>query len=108
MFFNSVAKTVASDAIGIILTGMGDDGAEGLLAMRQAGAFTIAQDEATSLVFGMPAAAIKRGAVEVVASLDDMPDIILSRLNSGQLRSDSAYVKFAFPSLQGLNGKSET
>lgn len=80
VFFNSVAKTAASNAIGILLTGMGDDGADGLLAMRQAGAFTIAQDEATSLVFGMPAAAIKRDAVEVVASLDDMPDIILSRL----------------------------
>lgn len=98
VFFNSVAKTVASDAIGILLTGMGDDGAEGLLAMRQAGAFTIAQDEASSLVFGMPAAAIKLGAVEVVASLDNMPDIILSRLNSGQLHSDDAHVKLAFPS----------
>ena len=83
MFLNSVAKTVASNAIGILLTGMGSDGADGLLAMRQAGAFTIAQDEATSLVFGMPAAAIKLGAAEVVAPLDDMPDIVLSRLKSG-------------------------
>jgi two-component system chemotaxis response regulator CheB len=83
MFLNSVAKTVASNAIGILLTGMGSDGADGLLAMRQAGAFTVAQDEATSLVFGMPAAAIKLGAVKVVASLDDIPDIVLSRLKSG-------------------------
>jgi two-component system chemotaxis response regulator CheB len=80
VLFNSVAKTAASNAIGILLTGMGDDGADGLLAMRQAGAFTIAQDEATSLVFGMPAAAIQRGAAEVVAPLDDIPDIVLSRL----------------------------
>jgi two-component system chemotaxis response regulator CheB len=61
---------------------MGRDGADGLLAMRQAGAFTVAQDEATSLVFGMPAAAIKLGAVEVVAPLDDIPNIVLSRLKS--------------------------
>ncbi len=80
VLFNSVAKTAASNAIGILLTGMGDDGADGLLAMRQAGAFTVAQDEATSLVFGMPAAAIKRGAAEMVAPLDDIPDIVLSRL----------------------------
>nr|HDN00150.1 chemotaxis response regulator protein-glutamate methylesterase [Deltaproteobacteria bacterium] len=82
MFFNSVANTAASNAIGILLTGMGSDGADGLLAMRQAGAFTVAQDEATSLVFGMPAAAIKLGAVEVVAPLDDIPNIVLSRLKS--------------------------
>jgi len=80
VLFNSVAKTAASNAIGILLTGMGNDGADGLLAMRQAGAFTVAQDEATSLVFGMPAAAIKRGAAEMVAPLDDIPDIVLSRL----------------------------
>jgi two-component system chemotaxis response regulator CheB len=82
MFFNSVANTAASNAIGILLTGMGSDGAAGLLAMRQAGAFTVAQDEATSLVFGMPAAAIKLGAVEVVAPLDEIPNIVLSRLKS--------------------------
>ena len=108
MLLNSVAKTAASNAIGILLTGMGDDGADGLLAMRQAGAFTVAQDEATSLVFGMPAAAIKRGAVEVVAPLDDIPDIVLSRLKSGRLRGESAYVKSAFRYLQGVSSKSET
>ena len=83
VLLHSVAKTATSNAIGILLTGMGDDGAEGLLAMRQAGAFTVVQDKATSLVFGMPAAAIERGAAEVVAPLDDIPDIVLSRPRSG-------------------------
>ncbi|MCK4728967.1 MAG: chemotaxis response regulator protein-glutamate methylesterase [Desulfobacterales bacterium] len=82
VLFNSVAKTAAGDAIGILLTGMGNDGAAGLLAMKQAGAFTVAQDEATSVVFGMPGSAIKRGAAEVVAPLDDIADIVLSRLKS--------------------------
>ncbi|MBW1740105.1 MAG: chemotaxis response regulator protein-glutamate methylesterase [Deltaproteobacteria bacterium] len=82
VLFHSVAKAAGCNAIGIQLTGMGDDGAEGLLAMKQAGAFTIAQDEATSVVFGMPGAAIKHGAVEVVAALDDIADIVLNRLKS--------------------------
>jgi two-component system chemotaxis response regulator CheB len=82
VLFLSVAKAAAHDAIGILLTGMGDDGADGLLAMKRAGAFTIAQDEATSVVFGMPESAIKRGAVQVVAPLDDIVDIVLSKLES--------------------------
>jgi len=80
VLFHSVAKTAARNAIGVLLTGMGDDGADGLLAMKQAGALTIAQDEATSVVFGMPASAIERGAVEVVAGLDDIAGIVLSNL----------------------------
>ena len=82
VLFHSVAKTAGRDAIGILLTGMGDDGADGLLAMKQAGAFTVAQDKATSVVFGMPGSAIERGAVEVVAALDDISGIILSAINS--------------------------
>ncbi len=82
VFFNSVAKTAARDAIGILLTGMGDDGTDGLLAMKRAGAFTIAQDEATSVVFGMPGSAIECGAVEVVAALDDIAGIVLSKFRS--------------------------
>jgi two-component system chemotaxis response regulator CheB len=59
---------------------MGQDGSDGLLAMKEVGAFTIAQDEATSVVFGMPGSAIERGAVEVVAPLDDIARILLSAL----------------------------
>lgn len=69
VMFNSVAKYVGSNAIGIILTGMGADGALGLKAMREAGAYTIAQDEATSVVWGMPGEAVKCGAAETVLPL---------------------------------------
>ncbi len=69
VLFQSVAKSVGANAIGILLTGMGSDGAQGLLAMAQAGAHTIAQDEATSIVFGMPRAAISLGAAGVVAPI---------------------------------------
>jgi two-component system chemotaxis response regulator CheB len=69
VLFASVAQACGSAAIGMILTGMGDDGAAGLLAMRQAGAYTFAQDEASSIVFGMPAAAIGRGAAERIEPL---------------------------------------
>ena len=69
VLFASVAKAMGANAIGILLTGMGSDGAQGLLAMAQAGAHTIAQDEATSTVFGMPRAAISLGAAGVVAPI---------------------------------------
>ena len=68
--FASVAQQVGADAVGILLTGMGQDGARGLLAMRQAGAHTIAQDERTCTVFGMPRVAISLGAANVVAPVD--------------------------------------
>ncbi len=64
--FHSVAKVYGATAIGLILTGMGNDGAEGLLALRESGAHTIAQDEATCIVFGMPAVAIELGAAEQI------------------------------------------
>jgi two-component system chemotaxis response regulator CheB len=82
VLFRSVAKTAARNAVGILLTGMGNDGADGLLAMKQAGAFTVAQNEMTSVVFGMPGSAIQRGAAEVVAALDDIAGIVMSRLRS--------------------------
>lgn len=69
VLFHSVAELVGGAAVGILLTGMGTDGAEGLLALAQAGARTIAQDEATSTVFGMPRAAIALGAAGVVAPI---------------------------------------
>ena len=80
VLFHSVARYVAGNAVGVILTGMGGDGADGLLAMRQAGAKTIAQDEATCIVFGMPKVAIERGGVERIGSLDAIPQMIVSTL----------------------------
>jgi two-component system chemotaxis response regulator CheB len=72
VLFRSVAAAAGENARGALLTGMGTDGAEGLLAMRQAGALTLAQDEATSIVFGMPREAILRGAAEQVLALDEI------------------------------------
>ena len=69
MLFRSAARNAGSNAVGIILTGMGDDGARGLLEMKQAGARTFAQDEATSVVFGMPKEAIARGAHDKIIPL---------------------------------------
>jgi two-component system chemotaxis response regulator CheB len=80
VLFRSVAKAAGDNAIGILLTGMGNDGSDGLLAMRRGGAYTIVQDEATSVVFGMPGAAIERGAADVVAALEDIPGIVLAKL----------------------------
>ncbi|SFG25565.1 two-component system, chemotaxis family, response regulator CheB [Novosphingobium sp. CF614] len=68
--FHSVAEHVGAEAVGVLLTGMGQDGAKGLLAMSEAGAHTIAQDEATCTVFGMPRAAISLGAARVVAPIN--------------------------------------
>lgn len=81
VLFNSVAKYAGRNAVGAILTGMGADGATGLLAMRNAGAHTVAQDEATSTVFGMPMEAIKCGAAEKVAPLQDIARILISFAN---------------------------
>jgi two-component system chemotaxis response regulator CheB len=79
VLFRSVARYAGRNAVGVLMTGMGDDGARGLGEMKEAGAVTIAQDEATSVVFGMPAEAIKRGAADHV-----MP---LERIASGVLRA---------------------
>jgi two-component system chemotaxis response regulator CheB len=68
--FESVAKTHGANALGVILTGMGRDGAAGLLSMRKAGASSIVQDEKSSVVFGMPKAAIELGAAEQVVRLE--------------------------------------
>lgn len=72
VLFRSVAERVGRDAIGVLLTGMGADGAEGLLAMREAGAKTLAQDEQTSVVFGMPRRAIELGAALEVSPLGEV------------------------------------
>lgn len=76
VLFRSAAQAAGPNAIGLIMTGMGDDGAEGLLEMKQAGAATIAQDEASCVVFGMPREAIARGAVDEVLPLSRIPKII--------------------------------
>ena len=72
LMFNSVAKYAGANAVGAILTGMGNDGAGGLLNMRESGAHTIAQDEASCVVFGMPKEAIERNAAEHVMPLCDI------------------------------------
>lgn len=77
MLFKSTAKYAGANAVGVILTGMGADGAEGLLEMKQAGAKTIAQDEKTCVVFGMPKEAIKLGAVDKVVPLENIAQEIL-------------------------------
>ncbi len=80
VLFRSVAQSAGGNAIGVILTGMGDDGARGLLEMREAGAPTIAQDEASSVVWGMPGAAVKHGAADEVLALAAIAPAILERL----------------------------
>ena len=77
VLFNSVANAVGDKAVGVILTGMGRDGAQGLLAMRKAGAKTLGQDEASCVVYGMPRAAFEIGAVEKQVSLSSMGQSIL-------------------------------
>lgn len=77
VLFRSVAKVVGDKAIGIILTGMGADGALGLQEMKESGALTLAQDESSSVVWGMPGEAVKRGAVGKVLSLGDMAPYLI-------------------------------
>jgi two-component system, chemotaxis family, protein-glutamate methylesterase/glutaminase len=77
VLFRSVAQKVGPNAVGVILTGMGDDGARGLKEMRDAGAPTIAQDEATSVVWGMPGAAVKLGAVGEILPLNKVADAVM-------------------------------
>jgi two-component system chemotaxis response regulator CheB len=78
VLFRSAARYAGRNAVGVILTGMGDDGARGMLEMKQAGAMTIAQDENTCVVFGMPNEAIKRGAVGKVLPLQAVAGAILT------------------------------
>lgn len=78
MLFESVARQIGPAAVGILLTGMGQDGARGLLAMRQAGAHTIAQDQATSTVYGMPRAAADLGAAEKILPLPRIAERVLA------------------------------
>lgn len=78
VLFTSVAQSAGQNAVGVIMTGMGSDGAEGMLKMKESGAVTIAQDEASCVVFGMPKEAIRRGGVDHVVPLDKIPEAILT------------------------------
>jgi two-component system, chemotaxis family, protein-glutamate methylesterase/glutaminase len=81
VLFRSVARNAGQSAIGVILTGMGDDGARGLKEMHDAGAVTFAQDEASSVVWGMPGEAVRHGAVDSVLSLSKIPAALLQQLH---------------------------
>jgi two-component system chemotaxis response regulator CheB len=78
VLFRSVAKFAGANALGIIMTGMGDDGAQGLKEMHDAGAKTVAQDEKSCVVFGMPKEAIRLGAADLVMSLEQIPGAIIN------------------------------
>jgi two-component system chemotaxis response regulator CheB len=81
VLMQSVAEYVGANAVGVMLTGMGRDGAEGMAAMRQAGARTLAQDEATSVVFGMPKEAYDRGGAERLTPLNEIAPAVVDLVN---------------------------
>jgi two-component system chemotaxis response regulator CheB len=78
VLFRSAARAAGGNAMGVIMTGMGDDGARGMAEMHQAGAYTVAQDEASSVVFGMPKEAIAHGGVDKILPLDQIAREILA------------------------------
>jgi len=82
VLFSSCARNMGKNALGVLLTGMGADGAKGMLEMKQADSFNIAQDESTCVVFGMPREAILLNAVDQVLPLDRIPNALLQRLGS--------------------------
>lgn len=82
VMFHSVAQYAGSNSLGVILTGMGGDGAAGMLEMKKIGAYNFAQDEASCVVFGMPKEAIKLGGVDKILPLDQIPAAILAHIES--------------------------
>lgn len=78
VLFRSASRYAGKNAVGVIMTGMGDDGAKGMLEMKEAGAYTIAQDEQSCVVFGMPKEAIKLGAVQKVLPLSDIAQMVVN------------------------------
>jgi two-component system chemotaxis response regulator CheB len=82
VLFRSAARYAGKNCVGVIMTGMGDDGARGMGEMKEAGAVTVAQDEKSCVVFGMPQEAIKRGAVDRVVSLENIAQQILRLCDS--------------------------
>lgn len=89
VLFESTARYAGKKAMGVIMTGMGNDGAEGMLTMRQAGAITVAQDEQSCVVFGMPREAILAGAAQIVRPLAEIPDCIM-QYATGKLLANAA------------------
>ncbi|HLW07453.1 MAG TPA: CheB methylesterase domain-containing protein, partial [Marinilabiliaceae bacterium] len=79
VLFRSAARYAGQNATGIILTGMGADGAKGLLELKEVGAHTIAQDQESSIVFGMPKEAIKLGAAKEIMSLEDIAPFLVKK-----------------------------
>jgi len=90
VLFHSVAHAAGSQAVGAILTGMGKDGAEGLKAMREAGAATLAQDEGSCVVYGMPKAAMELGAAGQIVPLNRMAEVIQAKLQKITTRANAA------------------
>ncbi len=82
VLFNSAAANAGKNCVGVIMTGMGKDGAHGMLEMRNAGAYTFAQDEASCVVYGMPKEAVLLGGVHEIASLEDLPARVLNYLST--------------------------
>ena len=81
VLFSSVAETAGKNSVGIILTGMGKDGAQGLMNMKKSGAYTIGQDEKSSVVYGMPMVAFNIGAVDIQASIENIANLLIKQLN---------------------------
>jgi two-component system chemotaxis response regulator CheB len=81
VLFRSAARYAGRNTIGVIMTGMGDDGAKGMLEMKESGAHTIAQDEESCVVFGMPKKAIELNAVDQVLALNEIPAAVLKEYN---------------------------
>lgn len=86
VLFRSAAQCVGANAIGVMLTGMGKDGAVGMMEMRQAGAYNFAQDEASCVVYGMPRAAVEVGAIHESLSIQEMAQGVMQKLMSGGVR----------------------
>lgn len=90
VLFNSIVDNCGAEAVGVLLTGMGADGARGLLAMREKGCFTIAQDEASCVVYGMPQAAAQMNAAERVVSLLDISQVLVDETSSRDKKKGAA------------------
>jgi two-component system chemotaxis response regulator CheB len=95
VLFHSVAQVFGSQVMGLLMTGMGEDGATGLGEIRAAGGYTVAQGPETCVVFGMPKAAIERGYAMRVANLQDLPNILQAQCAPDRARVDGSEVKHA-------------